>query len=98
MLGSTPLLFLQNEQEIANQTASTTYYLLIVRVIWKFLQYLHDNHNPVNNTIFKKRLTRYEPMIGTYNYNVKKLPHPRIIILFNFPWISFIVNNLFLFF
>jgi hypothetical protein len=47
MLGSTPLLILLNEQEIANQTAASAYYLLIVGVIWKVIQYLNDMRNPV---------------------------------------------------
>lgn len=50
MLGSTPLLILLNEQEIANQTASSAYYLLIVGIIWKILQYVNDMRNPLNNT------------------------------------------------
>ena len=50
MLGSTPLLILLNEQEIANQAAASAYYLLIVGVIWKVLLYLNDMRHPVNNT------------------------------------------------
>jgi len=50
MIASAPFLILQNEYDIANQNASYAYYLLIVGVIWKLIQYLRDKRKPVNNT------------------------------------------------
>jgi len=50
MLTSAPFLLLLHEEDIANQNASYAYYLLIVGVIWKLIQYLSDKPKPVNNT------------------------------------------------
>jgi hypothetical protein len=39
-----PFFLLQNEQEIANQTAGYAYYLLIVGILWKIIQHFMTNH------------------------------------------------------
>jgi Ca2+/Na+ antiporter len=54
LLASVPFFILQEQIEIANQIASYAYYLLIVGVIWKFIQYLSDKRKTVNNTKRKK--------------------------------------------
>jgi hypothetical protein len=50
ILTSAPFLLLLHEEDTANQNASYAYYLLIVGVIWKLIQYLSDKPKPVNNT------------------------------------------------
>jgi hypothetical protein len=40
MLASAPFLILQNENELANQLASYSFYLLIAGIIWKSIEYL----------------------------------------------------------
>ncbi len=54
MLASTPFFLLQNEPEIANQTAGYAYYLLIAAILWKVIQYLIGKHPPERNNIVEK--------------------------------------------
>jgi hypothetical protein len=49
ILTSAPFLLLLHEEDIANQNASYAYYLLIVGVIWKLIQFLRDKPKSVNN-------------------------------------------------
>ena len=44
LLGSAPFFLLQDELEIANQLAGYAFYLLIVGVVWKIIQYLTNRY------------------------------------------------------
>jgi cytosine/uracil/thiamine/allantoin permease len=44
LLASSPFLILQNENELANQLASYSFYLLIAGIIWKSIEYLIRPH------------------------------------------------------
>jgi hypothetical protein len=50
MLASAPFLILQNENELANQLASYSFYLLIAGIIWKSIEYLRRAHLPQNSS------------------------------------------------
>jgi hypothetical protein len=49
-----PFLILQHENEIANQITSYSFYLLIMGVIWKSIEYIMDQHPPENSTSTEK--------------------------------------------
>ena len=57
MLASTPFFLLQNDQEIANLIAGYAYYLLIVGILWKIIQYFMNNHFEKKNISAKKEET-----------------------------------------
>jgi len=54
MLGTTPFLLLQDEQEIANQIAGYAFYFLIFGIFWKLIQYFMKSRH--EDEIPKKRL------------------------------------------
>jgi predicted CDP-diglyceride synthetase/phosphatidate cytidylyltransferase len=54
MLASAPFFVLQNQEDIANQYAGYAFYLLIVGIVWKIIQYLMNKHFEKNNISAKK--------------------------------------------
>jgi Ca2+/Na+ antiporter len=54
LLASAPIFLLQNENEIANLNAGYAFYLLIVGILWKIIQYMMDKHPRKNNITSKK--------------------------------------------
>jgi hypothetical protein len=50
LLVSAPFLILQNENELANQLASYSFYLLIAGTIWKSIEYLIRHHLTQNSS------------------------------------------------
>ena len=57
MLSSAPLFLLLNEQDIAIQNAGYAFYLLIVGILWKIIQYFMNNHFEKKNISAKKEET-----------------------------------------
>jgi cytosine/uracil/thiamine/allantoin permease len=54
ILAYVPFLILQDENEIANQITSYSFYLLIMGVIWKSIEYIMGQHPPENSTSTEK--------------------------------------------
>ena len=58
MICCAPFLLLQNEQEIANQIAGYAYYLLVVGILWKIIQFVLKLYPHKDNISTKQSETK----------------------------------------